>query len=190
MEEYTLTLIGEVPSKKNLNRHAIMWRGSKKSVIERLETMMVWLSQTAPMDPDQAAKIRRTLEWMREELETKLFKPFVNTYRDDDVQAKIQALVNQVRAQWLGRPALVHPEVTVRFQFPRFSKDQDNAYTTIMDVLQEAGVLRNDSAAHNNGWKHIAPVNRGEPKTWIVLRASGQLDLMGSRGGGGWGDGK
>ena len=71
-----------------------------------------------------------------------------NVYLPAKVQADIDALIWQAKAQ---RPKLdlsdiagKRVRVDAHFFVPREHKDLDNVFTTLLDVLQKAGVLEND----------------------------------------------
>lgn len=87
-----------------------------------------------------------------------------------EVRDQIHSLTLQARVQWGHKPPLEHPEIWVYLTLPRFGADQDNAYTTILDVLQDAGVLKNDNVRRCNGWKHLAPVVKGPAGARILIR--------------------
>jgi Holliday junction resolvase RusA-like endonuclease len=72
--------------------------------------------------------------------------------------AEIASLMFQARAQWGDREP-VSPDATFAFRFYRKTRraDRDNAYTCLLDVLQKAGVIRNDNLKHCNGEHIICP---------------------------------
>lgn len=125
--EVTLTLTGNVPSKKNANKSRVIYS-------------------------------------------EKAGKHIATSFRLKEVQDELKSLVQQVQLQWRGRRPVVHPDITTEFTFPNFGKDEDNAKTAIMDVLQEAGVLVNDNANWNNGWKIEPPIKRGDPLTVVTVK--------------------
>jgi hypothetical protein len=68
---------------------------------------------------------------------------------------------------------LEHPQLRVTFYVRSRASDRDNKLSTILDILQKAGVLRNDNIAHCNGRLVLEPavcVGRdGEEKTVIEI---------------------
>lgn len=93
-------------------------------------------------------------------------------YRVKPVQQAIEALELQARMQWRAAGmdgAVEHPELQFSLVFAKFSKDRDNAVTTILDVLQAAGVLVDDNANRCNGVMTVHPAKRGDPSSRIIL---------------------
>lgn len=99
---------------------------------------------------------------------------------DKDTANFIQDLIDQAWIEWRNLhagtgPMLEHPEMSVQF-FVRFRGcDRDNKLSTILDVLQKAGVIRNDNIAHFNGELRLLPaVVATEEKTVIEIAAAPQ----------------
>ncbi len=84
---------------------------------------------------------------------------------------EIAGLRLQLNAQWAGRKPLAHPEVTIQFHLCNDAQDRDGALKTTLDLLQIAGVIKNDNIRNFNGWLHVAPaVVSSEEKVVIELR--------------------
>jgi Holliday junction resolvase RusA-like endonuclease len=85
-------------------------------------------------------------------------------FLDSTVKAQIDSLTIQARGQWRHGP-VNHPRMRFTWYVAAARRDQDGMYTTVLDCLQEAGVLVNDNIAHNNGRKVLeecifVPLNR------------------------------
>jgi Holliday junction resolvase RusA-like endonuclease len=77
-------------------------------------------------------------------------------FLDSTVKAQIDSLTIQARSQW-KHGAVESPTMEFRFFVAAARRDQDGMYTTILDCLQEAGVLVNDNIKRNNGRKILHP---------------------------------
>ena len=86
-------------------------------------------------------------------------KPGGGVRLDSSARCAISALVTQAAYSWrsLGRTPLEHPNLTVRFYVANKRGDRDNKLSCLLDVLQEAGVIRNDNIAHFNGTITLLP---------------------------------
>lgn len=76
------------------------------------------------------------------------------------VQVAIDALTTQATYTWrlkLGRDPLEHPKLTVQFFVANQRSDRDNKLSCLLDVLQKAGVLVNDSIRRCNGVLTLLP---------------------------------
>lgn len=94
-------------------------------------------------------------------------------YLNDDVRAQIDTLTVQAESQW-GREPLEHPDMEVRFYVATKRRDRDGMFTTVLDCLQAAGVLRNDNLAHNNGKTVLHPaqfVREGKERVEVEIHA-------------------
>ena len=92
-------------------------------------------------------------------------------YRDQGVTAEIDGLILQAREQWGAYPPIRHPMMAITFHVRSRGGDRDNKLTTILDVLQQAGVLRNDNIAHCNGSIMLLPaivVKKGENEATVI----------------------
>lgn len=71
-----------------------------------------------------------------------------NVYLPEQVQADIDALIWQAKAAKLRMdvtPLKGHRiRVSAHFTVTREKKDLDNVFTTLLDVLQKAGIIEND----------------------------------------------
>lgn len=76
---------------------------------------------------------------------------------DATVRSQIDSLTIQARAQWGKQAPVESPEMSFRFYVSAARRDQDGMYTTVLDCLQEAGVLVNDNIKRNNGRKVLEP---------------------------------
>lgn len=72
-------------------------------------------------------------------------------YRENTVALEIDSITIQMINQWGDLPALEHPDITVTQRVRRANSDRDNQLTTLLDCLQDAGVLVNDNIKHCNG---------------------------------------
>ena len=68
----------------------------------------------------------------------------------DGIEQEIDSLLLQARSQW-KRPPAKHPAIIVTFHVRDARGDLDNKYSTLQDVLVDAGVLRNDNVKHLPG---------------------------------------
>jgi Holliday junction resolvase RusA-like endonuclease len=94
-------------------------------------------------------------------------------FLDDTVRAQIDSLTIQARSQW-NRAPVESPELRITFYVAAARKDQDGIYTTVLDCLQEAGVLINDNIRRNNGRKVLEPcqfVSAGKERVEIEVTA-------------------
>ena len=79
---------------------------------------------------------------------------------DKSMQSQIDSLITQATYTWrlkLNRGPLEHPDMRVTFHVRNQRSDRDNKLSTILDVLQKAGVLRNDSIRRFNGVLTLLP---------------------------------
>lgn len=74
-----------------------------------------------------------------------------------DVRAEYIALVTQARLLWGSRRACIHPALRVQLCVTWRGADRDNKLSTVLDVLVEAGVLKNDNIANCNGLLELLP---------------------------------
>jgi len=88
-------------------------------------------------------------------------------YLDSAVKAQIEALTWQAKSQWKRAPA-VHPDMDVEFFVKDGRSDRDNKLGCLLDVLQEAGVLKNDNVANFNGTLVVHPAVIGSKEGVIV----------------------
>ena len=96
---------------------------------------------------------------------------------DRDIKAQIDALTFQAKRQW-RRPPAEHPDVDFEFFVINAGADTDNMYTTILDVLQEAGVIVNDNVNRFNGTKVIHPAVVGAHEGVIIDISEKQAALI------------
>lgn len=80
-------------------------------------------------------------------------------YLDTEVKKQIEALTLQAMLKWGSehKGPVEHPDLTVTFIVSAQRQDQDGMYTTVLDCLQDAGVIVNDNIAHFNGRKILEP---------------------------------
>lgn len=76
----------------------------------------------------------------------------------DPDAAAIKWLVEQGRHQWAGRPPAVNPAVMVEWFVAIRNRDRDGAWTTLLDALQAARVLKSDNMANFGGPEFHAPI--------------------------------
>jgi Holliday junction resolvase RusA-like endonuclease len=72
------------------------------------------------------------------------------------VKAQIDSLTIQARSQW-QQPPVESPVMEFRFYVAAARRDRDGMFTTVLDCLQEAGVLVNDNIRRNNGRTVLHP---------------------------------
>jgi len=90
---------------------------------------------------------------------------------DDGVNRELAGLGFQINAQWAGKPPLSHPEVRICFHLASSGRDRDNALKSLLDLLQQCGVIRNDNVANFNGRVILEPaVISSEEMTIVELR--------------------
>lgn len=95
------------------------------------------------------------------------------TYHDKDIADQIEQLRVRAWIRWKQlhdgpAPVLEHPDLAVTFYVMDRRSDRDNKLTTILDVLQEAGVLQNDSIRRCNGTITLHPAIIGEVEKTVV----------------------
>ena len=78
------------------------------------------------------------------------------TYIDDEVQALIDVLTVQAKAQWKHEPVR-HPWMSFEFFTRDRRRDRDNLLTTVLDCLRDAGVIVNDNIKSFNGTVVLLP---------------------------------
>jgi Holliday junction resolvase RusA-like endonuclease len=88
-------------------------------------------------------------------------------YIDKAVKAQIDALIIQAKQQWRRIP-LTDPDMDVEFFVLDRRSDRDNKLGCILDVLQSAGVLKNDNVANFNGTLVIHPAVVGTQEGVII----------------------
>jgi hypothetical protein len=89
--------------------------------------------------------------------------------KNSQLQAKINALACQIPADMRGLK-LENPDILVRMTVAHQQGDQDGAYTTLLDILVDAGVLWNDNIKRCNGRKILEPcVVSDHWKTVVIL---------------------
>lgn len=88
-----------------------------------------------------------------------------------EVSAEINSLIEHAQFAWRNRKPLKHPNVEICFYVLDRRSDRDNKLSCILDVLQKAGVIENDSISRFNGTVVLLPAVVGkEEKTEIVFR--------------------
>lgn len=93
---------------------------------------------------------------------------------DKTTRAQIDSLTIQARSQWGGIRSVENPDMEFTFYVAAARRDQDGMYTTVLDCLQEAGVIVNDNIKRNNGRKVLHPcqfVSAGKEKVEVEIRA-------------------
>jgi hypothetical protein len=66
-------------------------------------------------------------------------------FHDKDIKAQIDLLTLQAKSQWIGRDPLIRPKADVMFHITRKNSDLDNKWTTVLDCLRDAGIIKNDN---------------------------------------------
>ena len=78
-------------------------------------------------------------------------------YLNSEAQGQIDYLTLQAAKKWSGKQPLIHPDCSVQFSVRDQRGDRDNKLSTILDVLQKAGVVLNDNVKQFNGTITILP---------------------------------
>lgn len=81
-----------------------------------------------------------------------------------EVKDQIEVLTTQALFHWKQTGPVEHPDITVTFFVHHARRDRDGMFVTILDCLQEAGVLVNDNLKWNNGRTILEPCVFVEPK--------------------------
>jgi Holliday junction resolvase RusA-like endonuclease len=82
---------------------------------------------------------------------------------DKDTKEFIQALTDEAWIEWRKLhapeepPMLEHPSMMVCFYVRDRRSDRDNKLSTLLDVLQKAGVIRNDNVKWFNAELRLMP---------------------------------
>lgn len=100
------------------------------------------------------------------------------------VAENLRSLELQAMIQWRPRPAVEHPDITMRFVLTSRRKDPNNLQQTILDVLQKAHVIVNDNVAKCNGRLVIEPSivdPHGDESVEVIIH---ERDITGGRAGG------
>jgi hypothetical protein len=93
-------------------------------------------------------------------------------YLPKDVKQRLKDIQAEAELKWkfTGLGSLVHPDVAVIFYVSQVRQDSDGQWTTLLDILQRAKVIKNDNHASFNGTKVIKPavfVDAGKERTVI-----------------------
>lgn len=78
-------------------------------------------------------------------------------YLNREAQDQIDYLTLQAQQKWSGKQPLTHPNFTVQFYARDQRGDRDNKFSTVLDLLQKAGVLVNDNIKQCNGTMTLLP---------------------------------
>lgn len=90
-------------------------------------------------------------------------------YLDRKVKAQLDSIQAQMQAQWGGRTPAKHAPMQFRFTVTNINQDRDGILTTLLDLMQKAGVIERDSIAQCNGTIIILPACKGEPGAEIRI---------------------
>lgn len=83
--------------------------------------------------------------------------PNGQVFLNAEVKGQIENLTLQALLHWNNRPPVEHPEITIRLYVGAKRQDRDGMFTTLLDCLQDAGVLVNDNISRNNGRTILEP---------------------------------
>lgn len=89
---------------------------------------------------------------------------------DRKARAEIDPLLLQAAAiahLW-GLHHLEHPRMRVTFYVTNQRSDRDNKLSTLMDILQRAGILKNDNIAHFNGEVTLMPAQISQEEKTVI----------------------
>jgi Holliday junction resolvase RusA-like endonuclease len=79
-----------------------------------------------------------------------------------EIKAQVELLEWRAREKWTGREPIAKARVAAKFFVRDGRGDLDGKYTTLQDVLVNAGVLRNDSIARLKGFSCEAEIDPNE----------------------------
>lgn len=95
---------------------------------------------------------------------------------NESAQAKVDESTRQLTLQWAGilrrlgrRVSLRHPRILWKLGLENPAKDKDGVRTTLLDCMQDAGVIYDDNVRHLNGWEHAAPAVIVEGGEWAEI---------------------
>lgn len=101
-------------------------------------------------------------------------------YLPDQIQADIDALVilaisqrNKLDVASLKGYTL---GVEVKFEVKRQNRDLDNAFTTLLDVLQKAGIIENDRLVR--AFKVEDTITAGEEKVTVTIKKLSTVERL------------
>ena len=67
---------------------------------------------------------------------------------DPEIRERLEALLWQAREQWCGKAPIETVEsIRAWFYVPHYRADMDGKFTTLLDILTKARVIRNDNMA-------------------------------------------
>jgi Holliday junction resolvase RusA-like endonuclease len=90
-------------------------------------------------------------------------------FHDSSLSDSLAAAAIVVQSQW-GRAPVIHPKMSVEFHVLSGRMDRDGMLATLSDILQKAGVLKNDNIKNHNGELTILPaVKTKQPMTVVRL---------------------
>lgn len=100
-------------------------------------------------------------------------------FKNDKLDAALKVLDSQIPDYCRGLQ-LEHPEMEWSFQVPDAKADRDNKITTLLDVLVDAGVLRDDNIKRCNGkWTvNEAEIVKGQEETTIVTIRPREVNIL------------
>lgn len=92
---------------------------------------------------------------------------------DPETKARLDQMQLQAQAAWRGKPALSHVHrYAATFYASNPGQDLDGMNTTLLDVLQKAGVLANDNISRVPSQITMAVVvPEGEERVVVTLEA-------------------
>jgi len=91
-------------------------------------------------------------------------------YTDRTTATQIDGFIFQARSAWGGKPVVDPAIVHCTFYVPNYAgADGDNMQTTVLDVLQKAGVIRNDNRKGLRGWSGRIVVRDGDEATEVEV---------------------
>ena len=86
-------------------------------------------------------------------------------YLPSACRAAMNDLTLQARCQWGHGSPLENPAIALKLWLLNLRRDPDGIWTTLCDVLQDAGVIRNDNAKRLGGPSIRLPIVVGAPYT-------------------------
>ena len=91
-----------------------------------------------------------------------------NMFTRGDSTQTIGALIAQARSQYRDEP-IARAAVHCTFYVPTGRADGDNKLTTILDVLQKAGIIQNDNALRCPSGGYLCVIGESEERTEVEV---------------------
>ena len=89
-------------------------------------------------------------------------------FKNQNLQTAIDRLAMQIPGEFRDLN-LVSPEINFHFVYERANWDRDGAAVTLLDILVQMSVLKNDNLASCNGLIQIHPAVRGDQDAVTIV---------------------